>query len=411
MGRTDIFDPLMKTAHERIPDDELEQNLLCPGGLTLVHQTARHNRVAMLQTLIRQYGFSPNRCDEYGYTPLHFAAIGGALEALDFLRKKCELTVTIKEKDWTCLHLAAANGQEKIVDRILQLPDGLELLKATDSYLQTALHHAASNKHAQCITTLLGNGKGLDPNQENEDRDTPILLLLRDFDRPIWSSQKADTNLDEEEAVASLRALLADPRTNPNVRDKRDRLPITLVEKHLALLRELLEDPRVDLSQPVRKDGDTGIFLAARGNVWSAVRRYIKEHGLPEGSKTDSEENTFLHHLTSRTAPKDLFFDRISEIPKEQLNTRNKKSETPFSRAMSAKNWSLGDRLLETGLIDLHTEDDAFKWELWMAMQLEAPEGFLKKLVSNLNGQLTKPDQHGWTIVHHIAAANHTTWP
>ena len=329
-----------------------------------------------------------------GNIPLHVAAQHGALAAFDFLRERCGIEARTIPHEYTCLHLAAAYGHENIVDRILGLPGSRTLFDSVCKSKGTALHYAAASLHANCITALLKIG--LDPNQKTGDGQTALQLALANH-----------SGADEADLIAALRALLADERTNPNVEDGEGRHPLALAEGNRALLRELLKHPRVDLRRPVRKEGGSGIFLAAREGVWGAVLQYIDEHGLPAGMETDGERNTFFHHLTARNAPKGLFFERISEISESQLNACNNKGQTPFHRALIAKNWPLADRLFETGKLNLHQSGDGINRELWVALQARAPETLLKKLVASLVSRLAETDSDGWTLLHHVAATNY----
>ena len=250
---------------------------------------------------------------------------------------------------------------------------------------------------------------GLDPNRKSQTGDTALHLTLKAAPngRQLAAGRE---NYDEEKAVAALRALLDDKRTDPNAEDNSGERPLARIDQNRRLLRELLKDPRVALRQPVRKGGDTGIFLAARENIWSAVQRFIAKNGFPAGTERDSEENTFLHHLTARSAPQDLLSDKIGEITKDQLNACNKKGQTPFHRALVAKNWLLAERMFDTGLVDLHESADVLNWELWMALQRDAEETFLKKLAAALGPRLAKPDGDGWTLLHHVAATSYAKW-
>ena len=406
MGRIDIFRSLMEAAKKRSNGQGLEQALLCPSRRTLVHLAAEFNRAEMLRELLDRYGFSASSVDEDGLTPIQWAAWEGALAAFDFLRERCGIEDQTERTKYTCLHLAAIGGRGRVVGRILELPDGPKLLNVRDDNGLTALHHAAYARHAECIAALLRSG--LDPNQPTAEGHTVIHLALHNVPSERTSSSGQD--FDEEKAIAALRALLTDERTDPNVEDPRGRRPLALAKKNGPLLRELLKNDRVDLRQHISNDGDTGIWLAARAGVWNAVQRFIRDYGFPAGTEIDGDGNTFLHHLIAPTAPRDLFYDKIDEITKDALNARNKRNQTPFARALVAKSWFLAGRILETGLLDLHAGDNALDWEFLIALQNGAPAALLKSLAGALGERLAEPDCNGWTLLHHVAAANDPRW-
>jgi ankyrin repeat protein len=390
-GRLDIFQVLMEASVEQSGMYGLERALLVRGRGTLVHWAANLDRVEMLRQLIDQYGFSVEPEDAAGLTPIHIAAREGALQAFDFLRERCGIGKLVTGTAWTCLHLAASGGHERVTDRILGLPDGPDLAGLLDEFGQTALHHAALNRHARCIAALLNFG--LDPNQKTPDGWAPIHMVLR---------QEGDE--DQDKILAGLRALLADPRVDPNIPDADEARPLSMVDQQGVLARELLKDPRIDLGLPVSKTGETGIFMAARKRVWSAVQRFIAAKGLPAAGATDGQGNTFLHHLTAPTAPPDLFYDRVGELAKEDLVACNAKGQTPFHRALAASNWRLAERLLATGLLDLHAGPTARAWELLYALGVGAPEPLVANLLALLQDRIAEADGDGWTALHHIAA-------
>jgi hypothetical protein len=144
--------------------------------------------------------------------------------------------------------------------------------------------------------------------------------------------------------------------------------------------------------------------------VWGPVQAFITAYGLPAGTETDDERNTLLHHLTAPSAPPDLLYDRVGELTKDALTARNEKGQTPFHRALAAKNWPLCERMLETGRLDLHQGQDALHWELLLAIQVDAPHSLLEKLAAALGARLAEPDGDGWTVLHHVAASNHVKW-
>lgn len=398
-GGMQIFRMLMEAAALRCEVGRMEKALMCPGDRSLVHLAASENQEAMILALLEHYGFSADTPGGASYAPIHYAALGGSAEVFEVLRRRVDITGVVDGKR-NCLHVAAIEGHVNIVDRILKLPDGREMLGQKDKYGYNALHLAAANLHPECVTTLLK--AGVDPNEENEKGWRAVTLLLSQA-----NALDKDAKLDVDRALATLRALLADERLDLDVATPDGSRLLKMAEGIQRLLRVLLEDARIDLRDPVEKDGDSGVFLAARKDVWSAVKHFITEYGLPEGGETDEEGNTFLHHLTSRTAPSDLLFNRVNEIPAEQLNALNKKNQTVLVRAIEARNWPLAERLLDTGLLDLHLSGRGYEWGLWGTLEKDGPESVMRKFVEQLGDRLWEVDERGWSLLHHVAANNH----
>ena len=175
-GGVDIFHELMNAAAKSCTGEALEIALICPHQRTLVFWAAYFDRADMLRELIDRYGFSPNTRDSSGQSPIHAAAMQGALATFDFLCERHGSDATVEQTGETCLHLAAKCGKKGIIDRILRSPAACELLDREDRLGWTALHDAAYRHHAECITALLKSG--LDPNRQSQHGDTALHLVL-----------------------------------------------------------------------------------------------------------------------------------------------------------------------------------------------------------------------------------------
>jgi ankyrin repeat protein len=410
----------MEATRRKIPTVDLEARLLSPSKRTLAHLAAHSNNSDALRDLLGRYGFSPVAEDERGWLPIHSAAASGAVEAFQFLRQKSDVAACAKGHI-SCLHLSAENGSAVILDRILSLPNRDGVLELRDKSLESPLHYASRFHHANCVKLLLDNG--FNPNEPNAKNERRIHLLLsskRDglgnavlnaLSRRLRISPavRAD-DVDIDALMRTLLTLLRDQSTDLNAADAAGATPLALAQHIPAAQRALLEDQRLDLMKPVRPDADTGFFVALRLGVWGAVRRYIEQHGLPEGTAMDADRNTVLHHLTARGAPADLLEQQIDGASEEQLNASNKKGETPLDRAILAKNWALTIRMIETGKARLHQREDGFRWEILQALKYGAPDGLLEHLARAAPALGSRTDGNGWTLLHHLCAHDHTEW-
>ena len=464
VGRQDIFMALMDAAAEQNSKDRLEGRLACPHGNTLLHLAAEADNHDAARDLIQRYNFSPVSKNERQWTPIHLAAAYDAKSVFDLLYEfQPSRLETNNEPD--CLIIAAANGSQSIVDRILDDQNQQEALEKHNLKV-AALKTAIENRHPECARLILRN---VNP---NEVEFCPFQSLLEQ-----WNPK--DKGNDIEKLIETLRVLLEDERIDVNVavitkkislvkyinehgwpkgltadymlRSLADiRAPKDLIEalteqvnnkdvekffetlgdwiakfyvtvkveatplelaKDVELAqRLLLQDPRIDLTKPIHKEGPTGFFVALKLGEWGAVRRYIHEHGLPEGLCTDDRGNTVLHLLTKPNAPTDLIETQISQATNEQLNSVNKRGQTPFTRALNAKNWGLASRMIDTERLSHGVARQGFQGDLYVALKSGAPDALLKKLATSTPELLSKTDSFGWTILHHIAAHNHKDW-
>lgn len=111
---------------------------------------------------------------ENGATALHFACTrGNASAAARLLDAGATVDATNHAGD-TSLILAADNGAETVVDLLLRR--GADVSRCRHSNGATALHVAAGRGFTSIIGQLLA--AGLDPNVQNKERETPLLVSL-----------------------------------------------------------------------------------------------------------------------------------------------------------------------------------------------------------------------------------------
>jgi ankyrin repeat protein len=328
--------------------------------------------------------------------PIHRAAEHDATNVFDLLYEFVASDART-DTEAICLFIAAANGSKSIVDRILTHPHQRQVLQSKGMFGVLAFVAALEYYRPECVRLLL---RHVDPREGNS---SPFQHLFR-----RWKPKEDN---DAEKLIETLGVLLEDERIDVNAAVGSDETtPLGLAKSVERAQRLLLEDPRIDLARPIRKDGPTGFFVALNLGVWSAVRRYIPEHKLPEGLRADDQGNTVLHLLTKPNAPTDLLEAQIGQATSEQLNAVNKRGQTPFTRALSARNWNLASRMIDTGRLSLGTAERGFQGELFVALQHDAPDVLLRKMVASTPDLFCKADRSGWTILHHIAAHDHKDW-
>ena len=133
-------------------------------------QTGDLNRLRELLENNRAFASQP---DQQGYTPLHYAAYFGHVEAAKFLIGiGAEVrAVSLDPLRNHPLHAAASAGHAAVVD--LLLAAGADP-NAEQTGQWTPLHSAAAAGHAGIVTTLLGHGA--EPGRTSVSGKTPLAL-------------------------------------------------------------------------------------------------------------------------------------------------------------------------------------------------------------------------------------------
>ncbi|HET6980203.1 MAG TPA: ankyrin repeat domain-containing protein [Pyrinomonadaceae bacterium] len=242
--------------------------------------------------LLLDYGAPVNGLDKDGWTPFHFAAFDGKLQAIDLLLKRGADPVQIGPKENQALHLAAASGYEQVVVRLLS-DNRVDPNARTDNQW-TALHGASSAGHDRVVAGLLANTRTR-PNPRNSDWMTPLHLAALYGHDTVVASLLADSRIDREPRasekstplhlaaqnghVAVVKQLLADPEVNPTGNQLWQQTPLhTAIQNgQTAVVECLLADKRVrydtlDFSGqtaltrlPASNQGEIAVLLANAG--------------------------------------------------------------------------------------------------------------------------------------------------
>ena len=134
---------------------------------------AQTGNVARLHELLDQSREFANMPDDSGYTPLHYTAYFGHLEAARYLIEigADVASVSMDPLRNQPLHAASTSGYAEIARLLL---DGGADPKAEQSGQWTALHGAAERGHRAVVEVLLE--RGADPNAASFSGATPLSL-------------------------------------------------------------------------------------------------------------------------------------------------------------------------------------------------------------------------------------------
>ncbi|GGP19728.1 hypothetical protein GCM10007981_04580 [Thermocladium modestius] len=201
-------------------------------------EAAEYGDAKKVKTLL-EAGADPNTKDEYGSTPLHWAALKGHLDVVELLLKH-GADPNVKDEDGsTPLHDAAWNGHADVVELLLK--HGADP-NVKDEDGSTPLHDAAWNGHADVVELLLKHGA--DPNTKNEYGKTPlhraamkghadvVELLLKHGADPNTNDKYGKTPLHRaaEDGLAKVVKVLLEHGADPNTNDKDGKTPLDIAK-------------------------------------------------------------------------------------------------------------------------------------------------------------------------------------
>ncbi len=265
-----------------------------------------------LLSLLISAGANVNAVDNYGYTPLYWAASWGQAERVRLLLSAPGIDINKANKDgWTPLYRAAQSGHTECVRHLLAVP-GIDVNKA-DKYGDTPLHMAATRSHTECVRLLLA-APGIDVNKADKHGKTPLYR----------AAQSGHTEC--------VRLLLAAPGIDVNKADKYGGTPLEIaIENGRTECVSLLQTaPGIDANK-ADKDGNTPLHTAAFWGHTERVRLLLASPGI-DVNMADKYGNTPLH-----TAARNGYAECVRLLlaaPGIDVNKADKHGWTPLDEAL-----------------------------------------------------------------------------
>ncbi|KAL3742754.1 hypothetical protein ACJRO7_018122 [Eucalyptus globulus] len=143
-------------------------------GWTPLHYVAYLGKVEAVRLLLQHDTSVAYELDKAGESALHLAAFHGCINVIDELVRSCpDACDIINTKGQSALHAAIIGGQNKVVEYILGMPNLENLINEQDNDGNTALHLAALHKEYGIIS-ILAEDKRVDRLTKNKDHFTAL---------------------------------------------------------------------------------------------------------------------------------------------------------------------------------------------------------------------------------------------
>ncbi|XP_018720247.2 ankyrin-1 isoform X2 [Eucalyptus grandis] len=207
-GLTALHAALIRTHHGRaleshVPDLSLEniRRIMRDGLLSLYDGLAgrfQSCQIDIIKVLVNKWPLIVTEADEYGRTPLHYAAHLGHLEATKhLLEMNCSVAYIPNKEGMCAFHVAAKQGHVKIMDELIDhCPDVHEL---HDEKGRTALHVAVVSGRTRVVKYILGNKKFQELiNIPDEEGNTPLHLAANCGKDEILMTLTYDRRVDKK---------------------------------------------------------------------------------------------------------------------------------------------------------------------------------------------------------------------
>jgi ankyrin repeat protein len=367
---------------------------------------ARVGDVGALKFLINERGADVNGMTMFFGMPLHAAASGGQISAMEtLLEKGAELERKDLQKKRTALHYAAMGGHEAAVALLLQVgadPD------AKDKNYKTPLCLAVSQGHVAVTKLLLGQGlSGVD------DEDFPGALTLaiqrnhvdvvkQLVRRPELNINESDYNwsmtpleMAADYGRASIVELLLQ-RLDIDV-DGANPLTAACERGHLETVKILLASPKVNRNLRYGSGFTPLITAACEGSV-EVVRALLACDDIDVNARTTEWPGWDGWSALSKAATygHDDVVRLLLEDPRVQVDTREGGGYTPLSMAADCLTGGhIAEMLLARGA-DANSQNESGNTPLARAVKARNPE-VAAVLLNHPGIQVNLPDSGGET--------------
>ncbi|XP_047246929.1 ankyrin repeat and protein kinase domain-containing protein 1 [Girardinichthys multiradiatus] len=333
-------------------------------------------------SLLLEHGAAATQGDEDQWTPLHFAAQNGDDRTIRLLLEKGAVADAQEKAGWMPLHLACQNGHETVVRLLLSRLSEDSIVDQEEDEGKTPLHLACSYGHLTIVKLLLA--RGADPNATDYSFSTALHLAAEQgYNRVVrlLVTYEVKTDISDIRGYTPLhlaalkghagicRQLLS-LGANPNSKTDQGWTPI-----HLAALRGheavvvLLESKGGSVNLK-GQNGWTPLHLACHQGESEVVAKLLGAKADPNTTE-DSEGWTPLH-----IACTSLCFPCVLHLISHQadVNAVNTRNATPLHLAaqhgcvpiikgllLNGADWTLVD---SSGSTALNVAQRCEKWEI-----------------------------------------------
>lgn len=346
-------------------------------GWFALHAAAAWSRPDIFDLLV-EYGADLYCAGADNNTVVHLAARNGDVKMLSHLLTRYKLDPNAKaDGGWTPLHLACRYGNHETVGLLVN--QWHADLKATLSNGTTPFHIACRNGDRLMVSVLLNNS-GTDLNAVEDNGWSPLLLAI--YNRSP--------------------GVVAELLTNPNI-DRSARSPqgetvldLAIKNNYSDSLVALLADPHklVDVNG-TGKDEKTALYRAlTHKNV--AITELLLNYGAQPDAVSDAQRELTALHIAAKLGETRLL-QLLIKAARANINPRTKDDETPLFLALKAKHWDAAQLLLNSGA-DINAKHvkrgTLFNWAIYQ--RSEDMVAFLLR-----NGADTKAvNEHQQTLLH-----------
>lgn len=338
-------------------------------GNTPLHYAAKYARTAIVQIMCLENVPIVVK-NVFGWLPSHFAAATGNSRILKMLNEAGDDMTSVNEAGWTPLHFAIKYKHPDCIDYLLKIN---AILLSDFNQMISVAHLAAATNDFNTLITILEMGE--DQNVHNHNNWTML----------HFAAANGNANL-----ISAVQHLLSELSFRKIDRKKRTMLHIAAISGHLNII-QMLE--QYDLAKEIDIYNRTALHYAVEYNHLDCVEYLMKIIPIT----FDKYQQSPLHIAAAKGN-----FDIMSALLQTkdfQLNQYDLYGMTPFHYIIRNNHKHLIDLLLENGA-DPKLLTKEYKSSMTFAV-INNNMNLIERFVQMGEFPVFTPDDRGWTPVHY----------
>ncbi|CAG9761235.1 unnamed protein product [Ceutorhynchus assimilis] len=371
-----------------------------------------------LTAILKLHGIeSVNAVDKQGQnnTPLHLAAKNGQNKIVKVLLL-CDAGMELKNYEGhTPLYLAAEGGHHKVVSTLLENganPNALNAITARISNKETPLHMACYNNDVRSVELLLKFGTSIDT--KDKDGYTPLHLAIEQEHYEVVSILlENNANINRITTAGQIPLEIASSKNNVRLMelllkfgaeietktlDGNTLLHLATQKSHHEIVNTLLEN-NANINA-INKVGQTPLQIAFSKNDVRLIKLFLKFGAEIETNTVDGNGNTLLHLATQKS-----HHETVNTLLENNanINVINKVGQTPLQIAFSKNDVRLIELFLKFGA-EIETKTVDGNTLLHLATQ-KGDHSVVGTLLEN-NANINAINNAGQTPIHMASCKN-----
>ncbi|MCJ1272183.1 hypothetical protein MMC22_012091 [Lobaria immixta] len=388
-----------------------------PRQMTGVHLTAWFGLVHMTSKLIRN-GFPSDRKNEYGQTPLSYAAKYGHEAVVKLLMERDDVETDSKDNNGqTPLSWATWNGHEAVAN-LLMTRDDVDL-DLKDNSGQTPLSRAALNGH-EAVVKLLMTRDNVKINSKDRYGCTPlwyaacygheaVVKLLMTQDNIEMDSKDNDGQTPLSRAAFNghetvVKLLMTRDDIEMDSKDNKSQTPLSkaALKGREAVVKLLMtrDDIKMDSKN---NNGQTALLMAAWSGHEAVVKLLMTRHDVKIDLKDNGGQTPLLMAALSGH---DEMVKMLMMRDDVEINSKDSDGQTPLLMAASNGHEVVVKLLMTRDNVEMDLKDNNGQTPLMMAAS-NGHEAVVKLLMTRDNVEMDLKDSSGQTPLMMAASNEH----